>query len=202
MIVPHPVRTCHIMSVGCWTSPPWEREEFLRLTFTSFTPGSQALSTPNFPVDGGLEQGPLGWKCWNLCILRGFAAKGEDFCQQKFPNVEMNWLFLWDEWLGQPWRRQMVCVFFCTRGGRLEMVRRLYILVRLLKQFSVISFPGFNNADFKVAQKGCNSKHDLLNLSSEGWAEFRWCVMLFFWMFDWSISDYLVLFLCFYVNGE
>ena len=161
----------------------------------------QALSTPNFPVDGGLEQGSLGWKCWNLCILRVLQPqKGEDFVNINFPRLKwVDYFFkmnCWDSPGGDKW-----FVLFFAPGAGWKWLESIY--VRLLLQFSVFSFPGFNNADFNVAQKGCIFPSMIcarmwvpkVELSSDD-------VLCCFLMFDWSISDYLVLFLCFYVNGE
>ena len=170
-----------------------EQRRVSSLTFPSFTPGSQALSTPNFPVDGGLEQGSLGWTCWRFCGV--FAAKGEDFCQQKFPNVEMNWLFLWDEWLGQPWRKQTVCVSFAPGAGWKWLEDSIY--ARLLIQFSVFSFPGFNNADF-CGPKRLQFKAWFAECEFRRLTEFRWCFMLVLnvWLIYFWLFSFVSLFLC------
>lgn len=172
-----------------------EKRRVSSLTFASFTPGSQALSTPNFPVDGGLEQGSLGWKCWRFCGI--LQRRGKTFVRN-FPTLK--WIDYFLRWMvGTALAETNGLCFFSTRG-RLEMVRRLYILVRLLIQFSVFSFPGFNNADF-CGPKRLQFKEWFAEFEFRRLTEFIWCFMLFF-MFDWSIFDYLVLFLCCYVNGE
>lgn len=171
-------------------------------TFTSFSPGrARRWARP-------ISLWMVGWNKghWvenvEISAFCGFCSpkRGKIFVNINFPRLKwVDYFFkmnCWDSPGGDKW-----FVLFFAPGAGWKWLESIY--VRLLLQFSVFSFPGFNNADFNVAQKGCIFPSMIcarmwvpkVELSSDD-------VLCCFLMFDWSISDYLVLFLCFYVNGE
>ena len=83
-----------------------EKGRVSSLAFTSFTPGSQALSTPNFPVDGGLEQGSLGWARVTGLEQGSLQRRGKTFVRN-FPTLKWIDYFFemngWDSPGGNKW---------------------------------------------------------------------------------------------------
>ena len=171
----------HIMSVGRWTSLHLGKENSFLANIHIILAWLSGVEHAQFPCGWWVGTRVTGLKMLKSLHSAGFCSprRGKIFVNRNFPRLKwVDYFFEMNCW-DSPGGWQMVCVSFAPGAGWKWLEDSIY--VRLLIQFSVINFPGFNNADFCGPKRLQFNWHDFAQE-----CEFRrlnWVHMMFYVFF-------------------